>query len=139
MTVSPPCAPSIALERDRDAHFTRTLGKRFEETFGTLGEAERRLWEQFVAYRLQIIPLFDLKARFPEFPDIERMLDTLVAARLVQRTIAPSAWQETTPVIRDWNIRYQIACPLLDLLDIDREFEAARKTNLRIPRARRGI
>ncbi len=116
----------IALERDRDAHFKRVLGKRYAEPLGTLGDNERRLWEHFVVYRSEIIPLFDLKARFQEFPDVEKMLDGLVAAGLVRRTATPSAWQETTPVIRDWNIRYQIACHILDLLDIEREFESSR-------------
>lgn len=117
----------IALERDRDAHFKRVLGKRYAEPLGTLGNDERRLWEHFVMHRSETIPLFNLKARFQEFPDVERMLNNLVAAGLVQRTVTPSVWQETTPVIRDWNIRYQIACPIPDLLDIGRDFEASRK------------
>ncbi|OQA08741.1 MAG: hypothetical protein BWY66_00862 [bacterium ADurb.Bin374] len=117
----------IALERDREAHFKEVLGKRYAEQLGTLGDDERRLWEHFVVHRSEIIPLFDLKARFQEFPDVERMLDSLVAAGLVQRTVTPSVWQETTPVIRDWNIRYQITCPTLDLLEIGRDFETSRK------------
>jgi len=117
----------IALEQDRDAHFKRVLGKRYAEPLDTLGDAERRLWAHFVVHRSEIIPLFDLKARFQEFPDIENILASLVAAGLIQRSVTPSAWQETTPVIRDWNIRYRIACPTLDLLDIGREFETSRK------------
>lgn len=117
----------IALERDRDAHFKKVLGKRYAEPLETLGDDERRLWEHFIVHRSEIIPLFNLKARFQEFPDVERKLDSLVAAGLVQRTVMPSVWQETTPVIRDWNIRYQITCPILDLLDIDHDFATSRK------------
>lgn len=117
----------IALERDREAHFKEVLGKRYAEQLGTFGDDERRLWEHFVVHRSEIIPLFDLKARFQEYPDVERMLESLVAAGLVQRSVTPSVWQETTPVIRDWNIRYQITCPTLDLLEIGRDFKTSRK------------